>query len=73
MHKKFWSENLKAGDHAADVSVDGKIILKWILEKYGRSFGLDSSGSGLRPVAGSLLHNNEHLISIKVGNLLTNE
>jgi hypothetical protein len=35
MHTKFWPENLKRRDHSEDLVVDGKIILEWILEKYG--------------------------------------
>jgi len=35
MYKKFWSENLKGRDHAEDLGVDGRIILEWILGKYG--------------------------------------
>jgi hypothetical protein len=35
MHTKFWSENLKGKDHSEDLDVDGKIILEWILGKYG--------------------------------------
>jgi hypothetical protein len=33
-----------------DIDVDGRIILKWTLEKQGRRV---SSGSGHRPVVGS--------------------
>jgi len=46
MHTEFWSERLKGRDYAEDLGVDGKIILEWILGKYGRRCGLDSSGSG---------------------------
>jgi hypothetical protein len=35
MHKKFWSEDLKGRDYAKNLGVGGKIILGWILEKYG--------------------------------------
>jgi hypothetical protein len=31
MSTKFWSENLKVGDYAEDIGVDGRIILDWIL------------------------------------------
>jgi hypothetical protein len=31
MPTKLWLEKLKERDHSEDLSVDGKIILKWIL------------------------------------------
>jgi hypothetical protein len=30
---RFWCRNLRKGDHLEDLSLDGRIILKWILEK----------------------------------------
>jgi putative hemolysin len=33
MRTKFWMESLKGRDHAKDLGVDGRIILKWILRK----------------------------------------
>jgi hypothetical protein len=33
MRTKFWLENLKGAGHSKDISVDGRIILKWILGK----------------------------------------
>jgi hypothetical protein len=33
MHKKYCSESLKRRDRFKDLDVDGRIILKWILEK----------------------------------------
>jgi len=43
---KLWSENLKGRDYSEDLSVDGCIILEWILgNRLGRC-GLDASGSG---------------------------
>jgi hypothetical protein len=33
IHTKFWAENLKGGDCFEHLGIDGKIILKWILEK----------------------------------------
>jgi hypothetical protein len=33
MQTKFWFENLKGRDHLEDLSIDGKLILEWILGK----------------------------------------
>jgi hypothetical protein len=30
-HTKFWSENLKGRDNLESLGVDGRIVLKWIL------------------------------------------
>jgi hypothetical protein len=35
MHTRFWLENLKGRDHSEDLGIDGKIILEWILGKWG--------------------------------------
>jgi hypothetical protein len=35
MHTKFWLENLNRKGKMSDLDIDGRIILKWILEKYG--------------------------------------
>jgi hypothetical protein len=32
--KRFWWENLREGDHLETQGVDGRIILKWIFEKW---------------------------------------
>jgi hypothetical protein len=34
VHIRLWWQNLKEGDHMDDSGVDGKIILKWIFEKW---------------------------------------
>jgi hypothetical protein len=31
---EFWSENLKGRDHCEDPSVDGNIVLEWMLRKW---------------------------------------
>jgi hypothetical protein len=31
--KKIWSENVKGRDHSENPSIDGKVILEWILGK----------------------------------------
>ena len=34
MHTGFYWGNLKEGDHLDELGIDGKIILKWILERW---------------------------------------
>jgi hypothetical protein len=48
---------LKVRHQVGDLGVSGRIILKVILRKYG--CGMDSCGSGYRPVAGCCEHGNE--------------
>jgi len=33
MRTKFWSGNLKGRNHLGELGVDGRKILKWVLEK----------------------------------------
>jgi hypothetical protein len=35
MCTEFWFESMKGRDYSEDLGVDWRIILKWILEKYG--------------------------------------
>jgi hypothetical protein len=35
MHTGFWWGDLREGDHLEDLDVDGRIILKWILQEIG--------------------------------------
>jgi len=30
----LWWGNLREGDHVEDIDVDGRIILKWIVQKW---------------------------------------
>jgi len=60
MYTRFWSENLKGRDSSEDICVGGKIILEW-------SCGLDSSGAGQGPVAGSCEDGNKLSDSINGG------
>jgi hypothetical protein len=34
VHTGFWWGNVKVGNHLGDTGVDGRIILKWIFEKW---------------------------------------
>jgi hypothetical protein len=45
-HKILSLENLKGRNYLEDLGVDRKIILEWILGKWGGKSGLDASGSG---------------------------
>jgi hypothetical protein len=65
----FGFKNLKGKDHSEDLGVDGKIISEWIFGSVGRC-GLDLSGSGQGPAAGSYEHDNELLGSINGKELL---
>jgi hypothetical protein len=33
IHTNFWSENLKEKDMLENLGVDGRVIIKWIVEK----------------------------------------
>jgi hypothetical protein len=35
-HTRVWRQHLKERDHLEDLCVDGRIMLKWILNKLGR-------------------------------------
>jgi len=59
MHTIFWLTSLMGRDHSEDIDVDGKVILEFILGNTVGGCGLDASGSGLGPVAGSSEHSNE--------------
>jgi hypothetical protein len=61
MHTKSLSGNLKERNHSEDLEVDGRIILGWILRKYGGK----SSDTGRHPMAGFCEHGNEPSGSIK--------
>ena len=60
----FWWGNLRVGDHSEHPDVDGKIILKWIFEKW-IGHGLDRSGSGQGQMAGCCECGNEPSCSTK--------
>ena len=41
-----WWENLREEGHLEDLDADGRIMLKWVFEKWVGLHGLDRSGSG---------------------------
>jgi hypothetical protein len=58
MCTKLRFQSPKGSNHSEYLFVDGRIILKLLINKYRREVGLDSSGSVYRPVAGSYKHGN---------------
>jgi hypothetical protein len=67
VHTEFWWGNLKAGGHFKDLCVDGRIILKWIFQKWEGNYELHLSGSGQGHVVGSCECGNKPSGSIKCG------
>jgi len=62
------SENLNVGDHSKDLSVDGKIILEWILGKYYEKMWSGCMWlSGWEPVVSFCEHGNKPSVSITAG------
>jgi hypothetical protein len=61
---------MKERDHLGDLDVDGRVILKLILNKV-RGCGLDSTGWIYGPVAVSCGHGNESMCSRNAGYFLT--
>jgi hypothetical protein len=46
MHTGFWWGKPEIGNNFEDPSVTGRIILKWIFEKWDGRHGLNRSGAG---------------------------
>jgi hypothetical protein len=52
-------ETLMERDRSEDLRIDGKIILKWTMGKYGRKVWTGCIDAGQEPVAGCCEHGNE--------------
>ena len=65
VRRGIWWGNPRKGDHLEYRGVDGRIILKWIFEKWDRGYALDRSGSGQKEVAGCCECGNEPSVTIK--------
>jgi hypothetical protein len=62
--------NLNGRNHSEELSIEGRIILKRILEKLVESCGVHATGSVEGPLAGCCEDGNELSGSIKVGEFL---
>jgi hypothetical protein len=67
VHTGLRWKNLRKGENLEDSGVDGRIILRWIFEKWigGGGHGLDQSASGQEKVVGFCECGNEPSVSIK--------
>ena len=58
MHIGFWWRDLREGDHLKNTGIDGRIILKWILEKWNGGtdwFDLAQDRDSWRAVANAVM------------------
>jgi hypothetical protein len=69
---ELWQEILKDRDNYEDLNTEGRIILKYILNKLGGKCGLGSTGSGWGLVAGSCVHGSDFRIPHSAGIWLSN-
>jgi hypothetical protein len=70
MCTKFWSENLKGGEDSEDQDEDGRIILEWILGKYGGKVWSGCILLRIGTTGGCCEYGNEPWGSIKGGEFL---
>jgi hypothetical protein len=57
-------------NHLEDLSVEGRMIVKWVFKKWAGVNGLDSPWSGQEQVAGSCECGTEPVGSIKFGKFI---
>jgi hypothetical protein len=70
LNTNFRLGNLRGGDHLEDLGVDGRIILRWIVRKWGEKVWTECIWLRWGPVAGCCEHGNELSGSIKGGKFL---
>lgn len=70
MRTKIWLGALKGRDHPEYLLVNGMIILKFILGKYGWKVWTGSSGTEYATAAGYFEHGSERNVSINGGKFL---
>jgi len=70
VHTGFWWGDLREGDHLGDLGVDGRIILKWIFNKWDWEAWIGLIRLRIEQVAGSCECSNESLGFIKWGIIL---
>jgi hypothetical protein len=65
--KGFWWGNLRERDHVGEPSINGRIILEWILRKWGMRV---RTGSGKGQVMGTCEYGNKPSGSVKCGEFI---
>jgi hypothetical protein len=66
----FWEETLKGRDHVQDLGVDVRIILEWVLWKYGGKVWTGRIWFRMRTSGGLCERGDEQSGSIKGGKFL---
>jgi hypothetical protein len=70
VHTGFWRGNLREGEHLEDPGVDGRIISKWIFEKWDASMDWINLAHNRDSWRGCCKRGNEPSLSIKCGEFL---
>jgi hypothetical protein len=71
MQTNCWSENTKGREHLGYLEADGRILTLISRDIVRDGHGLDSTGSGQRPMTVHFDHRDKHSDSIKGGDFLT--
>jgi len=65
----FWWGDPREGDHLEDLSIDGRIILNWIFNKWDWEAWIGLIRPRIGQVVGSCECSNKSLVSVKMGGI----